>query len=74
MIAKMDATANEIDHPDVNVRGFPTLYFFPKNGSPVQYDGGREVDDFVKYLRQHASSDFTLDGGVKGGPSHKDEL
>jgi protein disulfide-isomerase A1 len=36
MIAKMDATANEIDHASVNVRGFPTIYFFPANGEPVQ--------------------------------------
>jgi len=74
MIAKMDATANEIDHPDINVRGFPTIFYIPAGGKPVQYDGGREVDDFVKYLQKHATKDFSLDGDVKGGPSHKSEL
>jgi Thioredoxin len=29
VIAKMDATANEIDVEGVNVQGFPTIMFFP---------------------------------------------
>ena len=33
VIAKMDATANEL--PDVKVRGFPTIKFFPKGSSDV---------------------------------------
>ena len=51
-IAKMDATANEIDVDGVQVRGFPTLYFFPGNNkaNPVKYDDGREMDDLVKFL------------------------
>jgi len=28
-IAKMDATANEIDVPGVDIKGFPTILFFP---------------------------------------------
>jgi Thioredoxin len=31
VIAKMDATANEIDVEGVNVQGFPTIMFFPGN-------------------------------------------
>jgi protein disulfide-isomerase A1 len=52
-IAKMDATANEIDVEGVQVRGFPTLYFFPGNDKTkaVKYDEGRELDDLVKYLK-----------------------
>jgi len=33
IIAKMDATANEL--PDVKIRGFPTIKFFPKGSSEV---------------------------------------
>jgi len=73
-IAKMDATANEIDHPNVDVKGFPTIYFFPSGGEPEQYEGAREVDAFVKYLQTHATTDFSLEDGAKGGPGFKDEL
>ena len=74
LIAKMDATSNEIDHPDVDVKGFPTIYFFPSGGEPEPYEGAREVDAFVKYLQTHATTDFSLDDGAKGGPGFKDEL
>ena len=52
-IAKMDATANEIDVEGVQVRGFPTLYFFPGNDkkNAVKYEEGRELDDLVKFLK-----------------------
>jgi protein disulfide-isomerase A1 len=52
-IAKMDATANEIDVAGVDVKGFPTLYFFPGNDKTkaVKYEEGRELDDLVKYLK-----------------------
>ena len=33
IIAKMDATANEL--PDIKIRGFPTIKFFPKDSSEV---------------------------------------
>lgn len=38
-IVKMDATANDVP-PNFDVRGFPTLYWIPKNSSdkPVRYE------------------------------------
>ncbi|CAM9184744.1 unnamed protein product [Choristocarpus tenellus] len=64
VIAKMDATANEIDHPKVAVAGFPTLYFFPGNdkGNPVKYEGAREVEGMSKYIMEKVSTPFSLDG------------
>ena len=49
---------------------FPTLYFAPKNGkkNPRKYQGGREKDDFVKYLAKEATDElkgFTRNGKVK---------
>merc|ERR1711998_716537 len=57
-IAKMDSTANEIDLPGVNVRGFPTIIFFKGDdkASPVVYEGGRTKSDFIKYLKKNASN------------------
>jgi len=56
VIAKMDATANEIDVAGVEVQGFPTIYFFPGNNksSPKKYDGSRDLDGFVDYLKKNA--------------------
>jgi hypothetical protein len=55
VIAKMDATANEVDVPGVNVKGFPTLYFFKGNDKahPVKYEEGRELEDFVAYIEKN---------------------
>lgn len=68
-IAKMDATANDVPKP-YEVTGFPTLYFSPKNSKdfPQRYNGGREVDDFIKYLAKHATdglNGFSSDGKKK---------
>lgn len=55
-----DATANEVDHPDVNVRGFPTLKFFPagEGASVVDYNGARETEDLIKFVKENAKSDL----------------
>jgi len=52
VIAKMDATANEID--EVEVEGFPTLYFY-KAGSkePVKYEGGRTASEMSTYIKEN---------------------
>lgn len=56
VIAKMDATANDVPAP-YDVRGFPTLFFAPKKSknNPKKYESGREVDDFIKYLAKEAT-------------------
>jgi protein disulfide-isomerase A1 len=58
VIAKMDATANEVDHPDVNVQGFPTLKFFPANsdGKVIDYDGARETDAMYDFVVANAGA------------------
>ncbi|XP_018325556.1 protein disulfide-isomerase A3 [Agrilus planipennis] len=72
-IVKMDATANDVP-ADYEVRGFPTLYWVPKNNkqSPVRYEGGRELDDFVNYIAKHATSE--LKAYDRNGKKKKTEL
>lgn len=72
-IVKMDATANDVP-PTFDVRGFPTLYWLPKDdkSNPKRYEGGREVDDFLKYIAKHATSE--LKGFDRKGSAKKVEL
>lgn len=57
VIAKMDATANDVP-PPYEVSGFPTIYFAPagKKETPKRYEGGREVNDFINYLKKEATN------------------
>lgn len=62
VIAKMDSTANEVDVEGLDVKGFPTLYFFPgQDKKPIKYESGRELEDFVEYLKEHATTKFDHD-------------
>jgi hypothetical protein len=55
IIAKFDATLNEAE--GVEIRGYPTLIFYPKdNKNGVSYDGERELEDFKKWLSANAPS------------------
>jgi len=69
VIAKIDATANDVD-PKLGIRGFPTLKFFPANNkTPVEYNGDRTQEDLAAFISQQASISFAPPAG-----STKDEL
>ncbi|XP_059902370.1 protein disulfide-isomerase A2 [Gadus macrocephalus] len=63
IIAKMDATANEVE--SVKVSGFPTLKYYPAGGKEeVVYSGTRDLDTL---------STFLDNGGVLPVKENKDE-
>jgi len=68
VIAKMDATANAPPE-GIDIRGFPTLIFFPAdNKAPgVPYSGERDLDNLVKFVKEKASH-------TVGGESGKVDL
>ncbi|KAK3541608.1 hypothetical protein QTP86_033078 [Hemibagrus guttatus] len=58
VIAKMDATANDVPHSAYKVEGFPTIYFAPssKKQNPIQFSGGeRNMESLSKFVEEHAT-------------------
>ncbi|XP_075063951.1 protein disulfide-isomerase A3 [Mixophyes fleayi] len=75
VIAKMDATANDVPSY-YEVRGFPTIYFSPAGSkqSPKRYEGGREVNDFLSYLKKEATNPPIVKEDEKPKKKKKEEL
>ncbi|XP_060103743.1 protein disulfide-isomerase A4 [Heteronotia binoei] len=58
VIAKMDATANDIANDSYKAEGFPTLYFAPSNNknNPIKFEGGeRDLEHLSKFVEEHAT-------------------
>ena len=36
---------------------FPTMYWVPKDNKPKKYEGGREVDNFIDFIKKESSFD-----------------
>ncbi|XP_053302867.1 protein disulfide-isomerase A3 [Pleuronectes platessa] len=56
VIAKMNAVENDVPL-GFDVQGYPTIYFaaLGKKDEPLRYEGGRELKDFLKFLKREAS-------------------
>jgi protein disulfide isomerase len=53
VIGKFDATVNEAE--GVEVRGYPTLIFYPSgNKEGITYEGDRDVESFKAWLNENA--------------------
>ena len=62
ILAKMDATENEVE--GVEVTGFPTIKFYPgnkKDKRPLDYSGDRTMDGIIKYLQNNCVNKLVLD-------------
>jgi len=56
VIAAMDATAHEPPKDaGIDVAGYPTLIFKKADGTTASYDGGRDVESMVTYIKEHAT-------------------
>lgn len=74
VIAKMDATANELEHTKIN--SFPTIYLFRKgDNKKVEFRGERTLEGFSNFLDGKDAEDLDVkeDAEEEEKPS-KDEL
>jgi len=57
VIAKMDATANDV--LGVNIQGFPTVMLFRAGNKdePVDYQGDRDVESFVAFIQEQTGAE-----------------
>lgn len=53
VIAKIDATLNDIPDDLFEVQGYPTLYFRTSSGKTMQYDGGRSKEDMIEFIQKN---------------------
>jgi len=53
IIAKIDATANDIPSDTFDVKGYPTLYFNSASGKVLDYDGDRTKEDIINFIEKN---------------------
>ncbi|EFJ34965.1 hypothetical protein SELMODRAFT_142613 [Selaginella moellendorffii] len=73
VIAKLDATANDIEDETFDVQGFPTLYLYTGAKQAVKYEGDRSKEDLISFVDKHRTSAAPSATPDAGEPS-KDEL
>ncbi len=65
VVAKVDADQHKTLGSRFEVKGFPTIKFFPKGSkTPEEYNGAREVADFVTFLNSKAGTARLAAGGL----------
>ncbi|XP_050235393.1 protein disulfide-isomerase [Mercurialis annua] len=77
IIAKLDATANDIPSDTFDVKGYPTLYFRSASGIVEQYDGDRTKEDIISFIEKKRGQAGQQEESVpqqEESPEGKDEL
>jgi len=61
LITKIDQTANENTHKAYKAGGFPTIMWASTKdkANPVKYEGAREVEDIVAWIKENAAVKLT---------------
>lgn len=71
IIAKIDSTANELEH--TKITSFPTLKFYKKgDNAVVDYNGERTLEGFVKFI-EAGGKEEEIDVDSEDSAEEKDE-
>ncbi len=65
-----------MEHPGVEIKGFPTLLFFPagkKSEAPLKYEGPREINNFIEYLKEHSTKPFEVEMEAEAAEEEDEE-
>jgi protein disulfide isomerase len=60
VVGAMDATANEPPE-GIEVQGYPTLIFKKASGETMPYDGERDVESMVAFIKDNADADVKVE-------------
>ncbi|KAK9702771.1 hypothetical protein K7432_011079 [Basidiobolus ranarum] len=79
VVAKLDATTDKAMAEKYEVKGYPTLKFFPKGNdkTPISYDLGRTEEDLINFLNENCATHRLPGGGLSseaGKIAQLDEL
>ncbi|KAL9242087.1 hypothetical protein vseg_016123 [Gypsophila vaccaria] len=53
VIAKLDATANDLPEDTFDVKGYPTIYFRAASGKLMQFEGDRTKEGIIEYIQKN---------------------
>jgi protein disulfide-isomerase A1 len=72
LLVKVDSTENEVAGADI--QGFPTLKFYRKDKTlePLEYDGGRDADGIVSWIKEHTEYEWVEPAGEADSDSQPD--
>lgn len=56
VIAKMDATANDVPDKRFEVKGFPTLVFVKADGTLLPFSGDRKLDAMTDFIKENSGA------------------
>nr|CAG8626389.1 5586_t:CDS:2 [Entrophospora candida] len=66
IVANLEAPSYKAIAERYDVKGFPTIKFFQKGDdkTPIDYQGDRTEEDFVKFLNKHCGTHRLIGGGL----------
>ncbi|KAF0763622.1 protein disulfide-isomerase [Aphis craccivora] len=73
IIAKMDATVNELEHTKIS--SFPTLTYYPKGDNPkaIEYNGDRTLEAIIKFIEADGKQDSSSSASSEEGEEEEEE-
>ncbi|KAJ2891777.1 protein disulfide-isomerase precursor, partial [Coemansia aciculifera] len=77
VVAKMDATANDIPsaEPALQVGGFPTIVIIRgEDNAIVEYNGNRSLESLIEFIEENAANSITYDKNELKSADEEDEV